>query len=59
MKILTSTPDAKISANNHLLEISIGEYAEIAKDILENNELQRKRVKTPPLREVSRLRGNN
>ena len=46
MKILTSTPDAKISATNHLLEISIGEYAEIAKDILENNELQRKRVKT-------------
>lgn len=46
MKILTSTPDAKISAKNHLLEISIGEYAEIAKDILENNELQRKRVKT-------------
>lgn len=46
MKILTSTPDAKISATNHLLEMNIGEYAEIAKDILENNDLQRKRVKT-------------
>ena len=46
MKILTSTPDAKISAINHLLEINIGEYSEIAKDILENNDLQRKRVKT-------------
>ncbi|AWG20748.1 hypothetical protein FFWV33_03925 [Flavobacterium faecale] len=46
MRILTSTPDAKISAINHLLEISIGEYSEIAKDILENNDLQRKRVKT-------------
>ena len=46
MRILTSTPDAKISATNHLLEMSIGEYAAIAKDILENNELQRKRVKT-------------
>lgn len=46
MRILTTTHDAKISANNHLLEISIGDYSEIAKDILANNDLQRKRVKT-------------
>lgn len=46
MKILTTTPDPKISAENHLLEISVGEYSTIAKDILSNNDLQRKRVKT-------------
>jgi len=46
MKILTTTHDAKINADNHLIEMSIGEYASIAKDILHNNDLQRKRVKT-------------
>ncbi len=46
MKILTSTPDLKISAENHLIEMSIGEYSKIAKDILQNNDLQRKRVRT-------------
>lgn len=46
MKILTTTHDAKITANNHLIEMSIGEYSTIAKDILHNNDLQRKRVKT-------------
>ncbi len=46
MKILTTTPDAKINANNHLIEMTIGEYSTIAKDILHNNDLQRKRVKT-------------
>lgn len=46
MKLLTTTYDSKITAENHLLEISIGEYLTIAKDILTNNDLQRKRVKT-------------
>jgi len=46
MRILTTTLDAKITANNHLIEMNIGEYAAIAKDILQNNDLQRKRVKT-------------
>ena len=46
MKILTTTPDPKITANNHLIEMSIGEYAEIGAEILRNNDLQRRRVKT-------------
>jgi hypothetical protein len=46
MRILTQTLDAKITATNHLIEMTIGEYSIIAKDILHNNDLQRKRVKT-------------
>lgn len=46
MKILATTPDPKISAENHLLEITLGQYSVIAKDILSNNDLQRKRIKT-------------
>lgn len=46
MKILTSTNDKKISAVNHLIEMRLGDYADISKDILKNNELQRKRIKT-------------
>jgi hypothetical protein len=46
MRILTTTKDEKITAENHLIEMTIGEYAVIAKDILHNNDLQRKRVKT-------------
>lgn len=46
MKILTSTLDPKISATNHLIEMTIGDYSAFAKDILANNDLQRKRVKT-------------
>lgn len=46
MKLLTTTFDKKIDAANRLIEISIGEYIEIAKDIIYNNDLQRKRVKT-------------
>lgn len=46
MKLLTTTFDKKIGAANHLIEISIGQYIDIAKDIINNNDLQRKRVKT-------------
>lgn len=46
MRLLTTSIDSKIKAKNHLLEISIGEYISIAKDILTNNDLQRKRVKS-------------
>lgn len=46
MKILTTTFDPKIVAYNHLLEMNIEEYSSIAIDILKNNDLQRKRVKT-------------
>ncbi len=46
MRILTTTHDSKITADNHLLEMNLGEYAAIAKDIIHNNDLQRKRVKT-------------
>lgn len=46
MKLLTTTNDEKITADNHLLEMNIGEYASIAISILRNNDLQRKRVKT-------------
>lgn len=46
MKLLATTDDPKISASNHLLEMTIGEYAPIGSDILRNNDLQRRRVKT-------------
>ena len=44
MVILTSTRDLKIDATNHLIEMSLQEYANIAGNILKNNTLQRKRV---------------
>lgn len=46
MRRLTSTEDKKIAATNHLLEMTIGEYLTFANDIITNNDLQRKRVKT-------------
>lgn len=46
MKILSTFVDEKISAKNILLEMSLGEYANFAVDIIKNNDLQRKRVKT-------------
>lgn len=46
MKLLSTFDDKKISAQNHLIEMTLGEYADFAKDIIYNNDLQRKRVKT-------------
>ncbi|HLO86602.1 MAG TPA: hypothetical protein VK203_16605 [Nostocaceae cyanobacterium] len=45
MKILSKSFDNRIKAYNILTEISISEYLEIAKIILENNPFQRKRLK--------------
>lgn len=46
MRILTSNTDNKIKAINNLVEMTIGEYVDIAKVILTNNSLQRRRVVT-------------
>ncbi len=46
MEILTKKYDARIKAWNILIEISLGEYYSLSKDILENNEFQRNRVKS-------------
>lgn len=46
MQILTNDKDERIKANNILLKMPLEEYYNIAKDILENNEFQRKRVKS-------------
>lgn len=44
MKLLTTTQDEKIKSKNHLIEMSIGEYTPIAKEIINNNDLQRRRI---------------
>lgn len=44
MKIASKLYDARIQATNVLVEISIEEYERLIKDIISNNEFQRKRV---------------
>jgi len=44
MKIQSYIKDHKIEAVNVLVELTIGDYLEIARDILGNNDLQRRRV---------------
>ena len=44
MKFLNTLDDKKINAQNHLVEISLYEYAQIAKKIINNNQLQRRKV---------------
>lgn len=46
MEILTKDIDERIKANNILIKMSLEEYYDISKEILENNEFQRKRVKS-------------
>lgn len=46
IKILSRIPDRKINALNVLIEIKIKDYLSIANQILDNNELQRKKVKS-------------
>ncbi len=46
IKILSRIPDKKINALNVLIEIKIKDYLSIANQILTNNELQRKKVKS-------------
>lgn len=46
MKIMSKIYDQRINSWNLYVESSFGEYLKFAKKIIENNELQRKRVKT-------------
>lgn len=46
MRIASDLFDARISAHNLLVEITIGEYEELVKDVLSKNEFQRKRVRS-------------
>lgn len=45
MKIVSTIFDGRISACNVLMEISIKDYVEVARNILQKNEFQRKKVK--------------
>jgi len=46
MKLLTTQIDRRIDATNVLVEMAASEYVDIAKEILHNNEFQRRRVKS-------------
>lgn len=48
--------DERINAYNALVEISVGEYLKFARNIIDNNEFQRKKVIKPPLSEGYFLR---
>src|SRR5689334_17120148 len=45
MKVVSRIIDKRINALNVLFEISVGQYVEVAAEILKKNEFQRKRVK--------------
>ena len=45
MKAISELKDDRINSTNYLFEISVKEYLGIAKDIIEDNEFQRRRVK--------------
>ena len=46
MKVLSRIEDKRITSWNIFVEITIGDYLEFAMDILENNDMQRKKVKS-------------
>ena len=46
MKIVSRLFDGRINAQNYLLEMNAREYLTVAKNILDSNEFQRKRVKS-------------
>lgn len=46
MKVLSRIEDKRITSWNIFVEITIGEYLDFAIDILENNDMQRKRIKS-------------
>ena len=46
MKIMSRIKDQRINSFNLYVETTFGEYLRYAKDLLKNNDLQRKRVKT-------------
>lgn len=48
MKLISHLRDGRIEADNFLFEICIGEYLAIASAVLNNNEFQRRRVKSSP-----------
>lgn len=46
MEILCKSNDKRINAVNYMLEMTIEEYYKLSKDIISNNEFQRRRVKS-------------
>lgn len=44
MNIASTLHDGRIDATNYLIEICIGDYIDLARTVLKNNEFQRKRV---------------
>lgn len=46
MMILSSIEDKRIKSTNYLLQTTFSEYLDIANGIIDNNDLQRRRVKT-------------
>ncbi len=46
MKIMSRIIDHRINSTNLYVETTFGEYLQYAKDLIKNNDLQRKRVKT-------------
>lgn len=46
MKVTSQLHDRRIDAKNVLLDITIGEYEQLVKGVLQNNEFQRKRVRS-------------
>lgn len=48
MKLISTLLDGRINAKNLLIEIPAREYLSIAKEILANNEFQRRRVRSSP-----------
>lgn len=46
MNIVSKIKDQRIDSSNYLIQLTIGEYLSFAGDLINNNELQRKRVKT-------------
>lgn len=48
MELISTLHDGRIDAKNVLVLVSISEYLAIAKEIMRNNEFQRRRVKSSP-----------
>ncbi|PZS48224.1 hypothetical protein A7X61_03950 [Stenotrophomonas maltophilia] len=48
MELISTLHDGRIDAKNVLVLVSISEYLAIAKEIIKNNEFQRRRVKSSP-----------
>ncbi|RYE40240.1 MAG: hypothetical protein EOP48_24910, partial [Sphingobacteriales bacterium] len=52
MKVISFIPDRRIEATNVLIELTISEYLTFAREILDNNEYQRKRVIKSTIQEL-------